>query len=81
MPRGRGKSNYRALRLTLTQSDDASYTIVTLTAKRLQGGWDEYTALCPAIRLETCDPIKSSAEAAAVLEEALGLLLLEADIG
>lgn len=51
--RGSGMSNYRGLRVTLTfNPEHEGPAFVSVAVKQARGGWDNWTALVPTLRVE-----------------------------
>lgn len=75
--RGVGRSVYAGLRVTLTDHPSRDVVLVSVTAKRRHGGWDDWAALAPVTRRESHGPIGSRADALFMMQEALYRLWLE----
>lgn len=49
---GEGRSLYAGLRVTMMRVPESDTALVTVTAKRVRGGWDEWSALAPMRRID-----------------------------
>ena len=56
---GTARSNYMGVRATLTTSPDGETVIVTVSTKRSDARWDEWSALFPATITRRAEPIRS----------------------
>lgn len=75
--RGVGRSIYAGLRVTLTDHPSRDVVLISVSAKRRHGGWDDWSALAPVTRRESTGPIGSRADALFMLQEAIYDLWLE----
>lgn len=79
-PRGVGRSLYAGLRVTLTDHPSRDVVLVSVSAKRRHGGWDDWAALSPVTRHESSGPIGSRADALFLMQETIYRLWL-AEVG
>jgi hypothetical protein len=63
---GKASSNYRGLKLTVTQSPEGDYALVSLSVKSTGNRWDEWTLVMPALRV----PLESAGSLLEVLDVA-----------
>lgn len=70
--RGAGMSRYAGLRITVTfHPRQEGLILLSVAAKQVSGGWDEWTLLCPTRRIQ--------GEVVADLQECLDLVFDEMD--
>lgn len=73
-PRGRGRSTYRGLRLTVTHTPEDGPSFLTLAVKSEVGGWNEWSLLFPAVRVPH-RPLQDHRDVLALAAECLEGLL------
>lgn len=74
----KARSNYRGLKVTLTQKPDGGVCLVSVSTKAAEAGWEDWNLLFPALRIQA-RPVSGYADVLRLLCDTLQGLL-DADI-